>query len=876
MDVEPSQQLLLRATVAYSRVVGDAEGFRSEAVALVAEARRARADEALVLALRAYAWAERARLGHVHAKALLDEAVRVARRHGLDERLGEALVTRAAVNHELGRLNAAQHDLDRAAQLLHGTRSAELELQQAALHQNIGRLPEAAVAYHRVLATPGVPADVRAKVGNNLALVEIQRGHVDAALRHIDEACAVSREVGPALVALVAQTRGWVLMQAGMLTESLRQFDEAGALYEAAGMPLGEHYVEYADALMDLRLVPEATAVARRAAAQYETTGVRLMGAEAQLRVARLALLAGEHADAAAAAAVAVDGFRRQRRTAWSARATLIGIEAHAATGEVSRADLTAARRAAATLERLALKSSAADADLVTGLAAAALGNTRIATRSLDRAHELARRAPVLVRLKGRVAAATAAGLRGQRVTVLRHSRAGLRDLAEHRGAFASMELRARASGHGVELGRLGLEVLLRTGRATRVLEWMEQTRAAALLAVETPTTAGIEEEFAALRAVHAELADARRAGDEPSDLLARQAAIEHGIRRATWRRETGNATASRPSLTPLAELRTLLDGQVLVEYGALGDRLFAVVLERRRTWLVELGSLGAVLDEIRALVFALRRLTRPSPSPAAVAAATVSADVGLRRLTELLIQPLGIASGTGLVVVPLGVLQRVPWSALHDAPVSLAPSASFFARTRRAAAPDGETVLVAGPQLEGAIAEIDALRSLHDHPTVLVPPDSTVDLVAKSLSGASFAHLACHGIARADNPTFSSLLLSDGSLTVHELDQRGIAPHRVVIAACDSAAEVSYDGNETLGFVSAAHGTGHRRIGGERRARTGRRRGAADVRVARARVARRVARRSAARGASDDRPRRSPRPRERMRVQRVRGGLTR
>jgi CHAT domain-containing protein len=86
----------------------------------------------------------------------------------------------------------------------------------------------------------------------------------------------------------------------------------------------------------------------------------------------------------------------------------------------------------------------------------------------------------------------------------------------------------------------------------------------------------------------------------------------------------------------------------------------------------------------------------------------------------------------------------------------------------------------------------------------VFVPPASTVSAAARALDGAALAHLACHGRLRSDNPTFSSLLLSDGSLTVQELDLPGIAPHRMVLAACDTAAGVSYAGDELLGFVSA------------------------------------------------------------------------
>jgi CHAT domain-containing protein len=115
----------------------------------------------------------------------------------------------------------------------------------------------------------------------------------------------------------------------------------------------------------------------------------------------------------------------------------------------------------------------------------------------------------------------------------------------------------------------------------------------------------------------------------------------------------------------------------------------------------------------------------------------------------------------------------------------------------------DAHVVLVAGPELPGAVAEVHSLQGLHEQPTLLVPSASRVDAVNRALDGAGLAHLACHGYVRADNPTFSSLLLSDGQLPVYELDQLGVAPYRMVLAACESGSDVIYEGNETLGFVS-------------------------------------------------------------------------
>lgn len=804
---EPDPDILIQAEAAYKGAVTDPGKFASEAARLVAQARRGGDAETLVVALRALARCHLARLEHGQAKTLLDEAARLARLRSLDARLGDVLISRAAVNHELGRFTAAQRDLDRAAVLVPDAARGELALQQAALHHNLGRYAEAAEQY-RWLLESGAPSEVEAKVANNLALIESDRGRPEVALELLERAALAAQDAGPAIVAGVTQSRGRVLMQAGRLVESLRQFDEAGRAYELAGWALGEHYLEYSDVLVDLRLLPEATVMAQRAFEQFEAHGVLLMAAEAQLLVAQLALLADDPARAIHAAEAVLRSMRRQRRTVLIAKAAATAAEAHARSGDISAKLLATARRAATTLEQMGIVSSAVEAQLTAGRIALALGRGTDAVQCLRRSALLSLGAPVLTRLKGRVAAALAAQVDQLDREVLHHCRTGLTDLAEHRSALASMELRALASGHGTELGALGLTTLVSTGSATRVLSWMERTRAAALVAVEAPVVAGIEDELASLRVVQAEIAQARReTGTEPPKLLQRQGAIEAAIRRASWTGESAVATSD--TLIGSSELRRLLDGRILVEYGVQKGELVAAVLDSRRTRLVHLGPVDAVTTEGESLLFCLRRLSRRRTPSTAMAARSGAAD-GVRRLVALLLKPLELPQDAPLVVVPVGELQRIPWPPLHTAPVTVAPSASFWARTRLRQRSSDRVVLVAGPRLPGAVAEVDMLRGLHAGATVLVPPASTVDEVAAALRAAGLAHLACHGVLRSDNPTFSSLLFSDGPLTVHELALRGIAPHRMVLAACDSGADVVYEGNEMLGFVSAlmARGT--------------------------------------------------------------------
>ena len=161
---------------------------------------------------------------------------------------------------------------------------------------------------------------------------------------------------------------------------------------------------------------------------------------------------------------------------------------------------------------------------------------------------------------------------------------------------------------------------------------------------------------------------------------------------------------------------------------------------------------------------------------------------------------------------MPVDVLQSVPWSALHGR-AGVAEPVGFLLGERAATAATrlgARCLLAAGPGLPAAEEEVRRLSRRPRASDVLSPPESTVSKVAEALEDADIAHFACHGVIRADNPMFSGLLLSDGYLTVQELELRDLAPHRVVLAACEASADVAYTGGELLGFVSAliARGT--------------------------------------------------------------------
>jgi tetratricopeptide (TPR) repeat protein len=702
MDAQ-SENLVLEAEAAYNGVVRDPARYADEIPILIARARAAGNTEALVIALRAQAWARHAVLDNAAAKQWLDQAARLAHREGLSQRLGDVLVTRAIALHELGRRAEARRDLARAELLVRDERRPEINLQRALLEHNAGRVQAAMALYQRVLAAPHCPPDVWIKAANNLSVGYTHLGRPRAALEVLERAAVLAKDQSPQLVAIITNSQAWSSFHAGEVVESLRLFEQAGRLYAAAGMPLGEHYLDYADALVDLRLLEEALAVARSAAAEFESHRARLMAAEARLRCAQLALSLGDAKAAQADVDVALAEFRRQRRTAWTARATVAAVEVAAGAG--SQPDgLRRLGRAAGTLQRFGLRADAVAAHLAAGRAALSAAKPQTARRHLRSAARLARGQALLVRLRGHLAQALEATTGRDSSAVLRHCRAGLADLARHRAALPSMELRMLASGHGGELGQLGLRELLRDAPPARLFSWMELTRAASLLFVEQPVGA-VEEELNALRAVEHELRSARREeGQEPVGLLARRARLEARIRRTAWTGQHG--LAATDELVGMGELRSLLDGRYLAEYAAVGHMLVAVVIGPRGARLVKLGLAEPVYRETSMLLFALRRLLRGGQSGAQ---ARQRAESSLARLRQTLVMPLGVGDDVPLVVVPSGPLHRVPWSGLHTGEMCVVPSATFWARGRRvAASPDGTGLaLVAGPGLPGAMAEV-------------------------------------------------------------------------------------------------------------------------------------------------------------------------
>ena len=112
--------------------------------------------------------------------------------------------------------------------------------------------------------------------------------------------------------------------------------------------------------------------------------------------------------------------------------------------------------------------------------------------------------------------------------------------------------------------------------------------------------------------------------------------------------------------------------------------------------------------------------------------------------------------------------------------------------------------MLVSGPGLGAASTEVRTLAAEYGQATVLAGGSATTARVLAAIDGAGLAHIAAHGVFRADSPMFSSLRLDDGPMTVHDVERLRRAPFRLILPSCESGLLAPVGADELLGLASA------------------------------------------------------------------------
>jgi len=277
---------------------------------------------------------------------------------------------------------------------------------------------------------------------------------------------------------------------------------------------------------------------------------------------------------------------------------------------------------------------------------------------------------------------------------------------------------------------------------------------------------------------------------------------------RASALRAQGNGRWTRAPFSP-ADLLDELGQAQLIEIVDVDGRLHVLTCGSGRIRQFAAGQASDALKAADFARFALRRLARSRPGADPASALAVLDQAG-PALQQALLGPAVRQLGDGpVIIVPTGKLHPIPWAilpALKDRVTSVAPSAAAWMRAHRAPEPRHRHVVLArGPGLVSDGAEVPELAKLYDDDvTVLDDAAATADKVLSTLDGAWLAHIAAHGIFRADSPLFSSLRMQDGPLTVYDFERLNRAPYRLVLSSCEGAVLAPAGANELLGLASS------------------------------------------------------------------------
>ena len=352
----------------------------------------------------------------------------------------------------------------------------------------------------------------------------------------------------------------------------------------------------------------------------------------------------------------------------------------------------------------------------------------------------------------------------------------------------------------------------LRDHDHTDALRWLQRARSAALrLPPARPASDPVVVDLLAeLRTISASLAQGGLANQR---LLRRQHAIEAEIRQRSW--STVGPAAAGDHQPSRSQLATALGARALLELFALDGQLHALVLRDGRLHHRPLCPVEAVGAEVAALRFAVRRRLVHAGNAAAQARADVALAFSATEVERMLLVPLADLIGArDLVLSPTDALHALPWSLLpmcRGRAISVTPSSWLWWQAAQRSAATGGEVLIAGPAPEHAIAEVRALHADRPGARVLVGADAGVEEAVRALDGASLAHVASHGVFRADNPLFSHLVLSDGQLTVCDLGLLRRAPDVLILSSCDAGLSAVHPGDELQGLAVALLGLGTR-----------------------------------------------------------------
>jgi len=667
-------------------------------------------------------------------------------------------------------------------------------------------------------------------------------GNFRDAQQLFDRAGLQAKELGfPVLESLILGTASLLHLARGEYQEALAQLENSRRRFEALDIPQHLATIEklLADIYLELRLLPEALALFDRALKRFEALEMPVDQAWAQLQRGRtLAALARPIEEVADCLHRAWGLFTTQGVNAGQANVLLARAEIALANADPVAAEMLA-RSAADAFDATALTAGRAQADVLLAQALLQFGDSNAATALFESTLTRARESQLLsIDIRCQTGLGLIAQARGETTRAETILSAAIMAFEEQRRVLPGDDLRNAFLVDHLRPYEALLQIALDASdrqpsieHATKVLDRVERFRARVLGErlvgprnhAATGTTDTSEADLRArLSWLYRRAQKLRDEGEDSQSLISETRRAEYELLELGRRRRL-TSDASVPADNALDFDVTRLQGALrehdaLIEYGVVGDELFACVVTRSRVELKRrLASWAEVVTAIRTARFQIETMRYGAGTvDRHLDLLTRRSQIAMHRVHNLVWAPLGalLADVRSVLVVPHEQLGAIQFAALHDGTNYLAHSFKLAVVPSARTALHGlmhppsacERAVVVGEssRLPHAAEEARFVAALFSRSQVLVDKDADAPSLRAASQDADVLHLACHGEFRSDNPMFSALHLADGPFTVSDTETLRLRQGIVVLSACETGVAAYSRGDEMIGLVRA------------------------------------------------------------------------
>jgi CHAT domain-containing protein len=268
-------------------------------------------------------------------------------------------------------------------------------------------------------------------------------------------------------------------------------------------------------------------------------------------------------------------------------------------------------------------------------------------------------------------------------------------------------------------------------------------------------------------------------------------------------------------SMSP-KEIRAILSADdMIVEYFQVDDHFVVVLLNRDNLEIVPVGASSRVLDLFTRLQFQLSKYQLGPEYIHTFGTSLLEAtQLHLKQLYEELLAPVvERLEGHHLIIVPHGVLHRLPFQALFDGQrylvdtfsISYAPSATIYGLCQNRSSQATGPAMVLGVPDEAApliLDEAKAVAAAIPESSLFLGKDATTEELKSRGAASRIIHIATHGHFRQDNPMFSGIRLGDSMLSLYDLYQLKLPAELITLSGCATGLNVVAAGDELVGLA--------------------------------------------------------------------------